>query len=125
MKKINLVIAIFTLTFSIYLSKLDFKNNTAIETLSSLTLANAQQSEEQGTENPNYAYFEKLVSEPIYNTVYELDSGLKVLKVPVASVVVATYQNQFLGVNKSCEYSLFSRCDQNKVGFYPAPGIGG
>lgn len=110
-----LLMAFFLTTHSI------IENSDGDIDLSSLTKLSAANAEVTNTD-PNYAYWEKLVSENVYNTVYLLEIGIEVVDVPVGAVVVATYNNKFIGVNKNCKSAWFSRCDQSQVGYYPANG---
>lgn len=76
-------------------------------------LANSQEPEIE----PNWDYFAKLESEPVYDSD---TGGSSTVGTPYGGGKFEIHQQETLvGFNKNCTFSAFSKCDQNQVGFTP------
>ncbi|HTO16363.1 MAG TPA: hypothetical protein VLZ83_11360, partial [Edaphocola sp.] len=96
-------------------------NSAGDVSLESITVM-AQATPENGDEDPNYVYFEKIVAEEIYGTVWRAYGAIKIflgnIEVPVGAEWELMHGYGVVGELRNCEGFAVARCDQNKVGLF-------
>lgn len=122
MKKIIGILGVAVIAAMMFLTTNVLTGSKSDVSLASLIAVNTANAQSETNDGP-FSYGKELVPEKVYDTVYSISGSASLyVEVPVGAKVTGTYYNHFIGTMKSCDWAV-AKCDQSKVGFYPASGV--